>query len=119
MFSLNENVQDAREYAEGRDVEINQTKAYRRQLRMQRLGWTLIPVSYTHLDVYKRQKLTLLSHKTLQVNYPFLLTVFTEINRPSVLYNSGIHAKKYLSLFECAAVIVRHRNNYSLSLIHI
>ena len=30
------------------------------------------PVSYTHLDVYKRQPL--LTHKTLQENYPFLLT---------------------------------------------
>ena len=42
------------------------------------------PVSYTHLDVYKRQ----------------------------VLYNLDTRAKN-LILFECAAVIVRHRNNYS------
>ena len=40
-----------------------------------------VSVSYTHLDVYKRQ----------------------------VLYNSGTYAKNYLILFEFAALIVCHR----------
>ena len=45
---------------------------------------SLEPVSYTHLDVYKRQKK----------------------NRSSELYNSGPYAKHYLVLFDFAAVIV-------------
>ena len=42
-------------------------------------------VSYTHLDVYKRQ-----------------------------LYNSGTFAKNYLILFEFAAIIVCHRQNIGM-----
>ena len=41
--------------------------------------FSIVPVSYTHLDVYKRQ-----------------------------FYNSGTYVKNYLILFEFTAVIVRH-----------
>ena len=51
---------------------------------------THTPVSYTHLDVYKRQ-------------------IFTKIESPWDHYNSGTYAKNYLILFEFAAVIVCHR----------
>ena len=37
-----------------RDIQIRRTKGVRRGLSIKR-AWNLMPVSYTHLDVYKRQ----------------------------------------------------------------
>ena len=53
-----------------------------------------IPVSYTHLDVYKRQ-LVLLKHKMLLVNYPSNLT---DLHQNQQSLSPLQYAKNYLNL---------------------
>ena len=66
---------------------------YTQNMKKSRFPKSVCAVSYTHLDVYKRQP----------------QPIFTKNNRSWELYNSGLYAKNYLILFELAAVIVCHR----------
>ena len=75
--------------------------------------WFGHPVSYTHLDVYKRQ------------NYPFPLTILHKKQKVLRTLQSELYAKNYLILFEFVAVsfaieihLVKHKTevNYPFPL---